>query len=136
LPTHWSVINFWEKAAKHFNEKLPGQDNWNGSIFKNRQVVLLSFPAYIFNLIYFSLLLDSPMFAWLLSSSVEYTRWSNTIHPQDWSLLIAFVKPRSCIRIKPRRILLSKVHGPNYKKHPNGKQRSIKHLVPLSFVSL
>jgi hypothetical protein len=30
---------FWEKEAKHFNEKLPGQDNQNGSILKNRKSV-------------------------------------------------------------------------------------------------
>jgi hypothetical protein len=42
---------FWEKVAKHFNEKLPGQDNQNGSSLKDRQFCLLSFPAYILNLI-------------------------------------------------------------------------------------
>jgi hypothetical protein len=73
---------FWEKAAKHFNEKSPGQER-NATSLKNRSVKFhFLYPRRTMVLIleYF---VDGPVSIWLSLSSVAYMTQLSEIHHLD-----------------------------------------------------
>jgi hypothetical protein len=73
---------FWEKAAKHFNENSTGQES-NATSLKNRSVNFhFLYPRKTMVLI-LECFIDGPVSVWLSLSSVAYMTHSSKIHHLD-----------------------------------------------------